>query len=203
MTDKNKKTVEAYDKSYQFYADKFDSYGARIADVDRALKLNESGSNKVLELGCGNGKDAQYIISKVGISNYEGIDASGGLIKLAKVKNPRAVFHVKDMREVSYETEMFGIIFSFASMLHVNREEMAVLVAKCHKILKILGILYISTKFGEYKEIEIENLGDKKYYFSYEAEDIRRMAGDGFKVVFSIIQDSNYGPELVMALRKI
>ena len=82
--DKNKKTVEAYDKNAQFYADKFDSYGIRIDDIDRALKLNESGSNKVLELGCGNGRDAQYIISKVGIENYTGIDASAGLLEKAR-----------------------------------------------------------------------------------------------------------------------
>ena len=41
--DKNKKTIEAYDKNPQFYADKFDSYGVRFEDIDRAIKLNESG----------------------------------------------------------------------------------------------------------------------------------------------------------------
>jgi len=206
--DKNKKTVEAYDKNPKFYTDKFDSYGIRIDDIDRALKLNESGSNIVLELGCAGGRDAQYIISKVGIDNYMGIDASAGLIKLAQDNVPQAVFHVKDMRDISladeiYKTEAFGIIFSFASVLHVNREELAELMGKCHKMLKIGGILYISTKYGEYKEIEIENLGDTKYYYSYTPGEIMEIAGTGFKAAYSIIQDSSYGPELVMALRKI
>ena len=61
--------------------------------------MNESGSGKVLELGCGNGRDVQYIVSKVGIDNYIGIDASSGLIALARKKVPKAVFHVKDMRK--------------------------------------------------------------------------------------------------------
>jgi SAM-dependent methyltransferase len=199
--DKNKKTVEAYDKNPQFYADKFDSYGVRNEDIDRAIKLNESGSNQVLELGCGNGRDAQYIISKVGIDNYIGIDASEGLVKLAREKNPGAVFHVKDMRDVSYETSTFGIIFSFAAMLHLKHEELGVLIDKYHKSLKSGGILYISTKYGEYKEIEIENLGSKKYYYAYTPEDIRKLAGTGFEVVYNVIQDSDYGPELVIALR--
>ena len=108
--DKNNKTVESYDKNSQFYADKFDSYGARFEDVDRALKLNESGSRKVLELGCGSGRDAQYIISKVGKDNYIGIDASEGLIKFCRKKVSCGTFEVKDMRDVSYETEIFVCI---------------------------------------------------------------------------------------------
>ena len=203
--DKNQKTVEAYDKNPQFYADKFDSYGVRFEDIDRAIKLNESGSDTVLELGCGNGRDAQYIISKVGKDNYTGVDASEGLIKLAIEKNPVGTFHVKDMLApdlyVSLETR--GIIFSFASVLHLKREELADLILKCHKILKIGGILYISTKYGEYRELEIENLGSKKYYYPYTPEDIKKLAGLDFETVYSVIQDSDYGPEMVIALRKI
>ncbi len=201
--DKNKKTVEAYDKNPQFYADKFDSYGIRIEDIDRALKLNESRSNKVLELGSGSGRDAEYIISKVGKDNYVGIDASAGLVDIARKKNPEATFHVKDMRLFDDVTpETLGIVFSFASVLHVNREELAELIEKCHKWLKIGGILFISTKYGEYRELEIENLGDKKYYYSYKPEDVLEMADNRFKVLFNVIGDSDYGPIFSLVLRK-
>lgn len=207
-TDKNKKTVEAYDKNAKFYAERFDSYGARTVDVDRALKLNESGSSVVLELGCGNGRDAEYIVSKVGVGNYIGIDASQGLITLAREKVPNAMFHVKDMRntennESVYSVDKFGVIFSFASLLHMKREEMAQIIEKCRESLKIGGILYITSKYGEYKEIEIENLGDKKYYYSYTPEEVKQMAGKGFAVVYSVIQDSSYGPEFVMSLKSV
>jgi len=208
--DKNKKTVEAYDKNPQFYAEKFDSYGMRIEDVDRALKLNESGSTKVLELGCGSGRDAQYIISKVGKENYLGTDASEGLIELCRKNVPQGTFHVKDMREVSlqiggqaYETETFGVIFAFASVLHVNREELADLVEKCHKWLKIGGILYISTKYGEYKEEKITNLGDEKFYYFYRPEDIEKMIPYKFFMVYKNVQDIRGQSWFEVALRKI
>lgn len=201
--DKNKKTVQAYDKNPQFYADKFDSYGVRFEDIDRALKLNESGSNMVLELGCGNGRDAQYIISKVSCENYTGIDASEGLTIFAKEKNPGATFHVKDMRDVSYETETFGIIFSFASVLHLKREELASLVEKCYKSLKTGGILYISTKYGEYREEKVVNLGDDKYYYFYRPEDIEKLCPYKFFVVFKNIQDIKGQSWFEIALRKI
>jgi SAM-dependent methyltransferase len=201
--DKNKKTVEAYDKNPQFYADKFDSYGIRLEDIDRALKLNESGSNKVLELGCGSGRDAQYIVSKVGKENYFGIDASRELIKIAREKNPCVAFQVKDMRDVSYETETYGVIFSFASMLHVNREEMAQIIEKCHKSLKTGGILFISTKYGEYKEEKITNLGDEKYYYFYRPEDIEKLCPYKFFVVYKNIQDIRGQSWFEIVLRKI
>ena len=203
MTDKNKKTVEAYDKNPQFYADKFNSYGMRIEDVDRALMLNESNSRKVLELGCGSGRDAKYIITKVGAENYIGIDASEGLIKLAREKVPQATFQVKDMRDVSCETESIGVIFSFASMLHVNREEMADIIEKCHKILKIGGILYIGTKYGEYKEENIQNLGDEKYYYFYKPEDFEKLCPYKYFMVYKNVQDIRGQSWFEIALRKI
>ncbi len=206
--DKNKKTVQAYDNNPQFYADKFDDYGPRIDDIDRALRLNESGSSRVLELGCANGRDAQYMISKVGIDNYTGLDASEGLIMLAREKNPGAVFHVKDIREISlagqaYEIETFGIVFIFATLLHLKREEVTDLLLKVKKWLKKGGIVYITSKYGDYREILLENMGELKYYYSYKPEDIIEMAGGGMAVTFNTIGDSDYGPSFTVALRKI
>jgi SAM-dependent methyltransferase len=203
MTDKTQKTVQAYDKNPQFYADMFDDYGVRAEDVERALKLNMSRSNRVLELGCGNGRDALYIISKVGVNNYEGVDASEGLISLARQKVSCDTFFVGDMRDLEVSPETFGVIFSFASMLHLKRDDLAILIGKCYKSLKTGGILYIFTKYGEYKEIEVENLGEKKYYYAYTPDDIKAMAGGSLAVVYSVIGDSDYGPALTIALRKL
>ena len=201
--DKNKKTIEAYNKNPQYYAEKFNSYGVRMEDVDRALKLNESGSNKILELGCGNGRDAEYIVSRVGIDNYTGVDASEGLLNLARRKIPLGKFVLGDMREFDVSPEMFGIIFSFASMLHMKREEMAEIIEKCHKWLKIGGILYISTKCGAYKEEKSMNLGDEKYYYSYLPEDIEKLCPYKFFVVYKNVQDIKGQSWFEIALRKI
>jgi predicted SAM-dependent methyltransferase len=47
-------------------------------------------------------------------------------------------------------------------MLHMERQDLAEIVAHCHESLKIGGILYISSKYGEYREIEVENFGDRE-----------------------------------------
>lgn len=201
--DKNKKTVEAYDKNPQFYADKFDSYAVRTDDIDRAFKLNESGLQGVLELGCGNGRDAEYIISRIGVDNYIGVDASSGLIELARKKLPEGDFRLEDMRETSVSSETFGIVFSFASMLHVNREELVKIIDNCHKWLKTGGILYISTKYGEYREEKIEKFGDEKYYYFYEPKDFEELCPYKFFVVYKNVQDIREQSWFEIALRKI
>ena len=165
--DKNQLTIKAYDDNFQHYSDKFDDYGVRVEDIDRAIKLNESGSLRALELGCGNGRDAEYIVKKVGETNYTGIDASKELLKIAQDRLPKVDFRLQDMREVDVSPETYGIVFAFASLLHVNREETVEILKKCHKSLKNGGVLYITTKFGEYREIKINNMGDEKYYYSY------------------------------------
>jgi SAM-dependent methyltransferase len=203
MINKNQKTIEAYNKNAQFYADKFDSYGIRIEDIDRVFKLNESGSNKVLELGCGNGRDALYIVSKVGKENYLGIDASENLIKLAREKVTRATFQIKDIKELDFEIDSLGIIFSFASMLHMKLEEMVELIDKCHKMLKIGGILFISTKYGDYREEKTVNLGDEKYYYYYKPEDIEKLCPHKFFVVYKNVQDIKEQSWFEIILRKI
>jgi len=201
--DKNQKTVQAYDKNPQFYADKFDSYGIRIDDIDRAIKLNESGSNLVLELGCGNGKDAEYIVSKVGKDNYVGLDASEGLIELARTKVSHVTFKIEDMRKISVTPETYGIIFSFASLLHLKQGEMADLVKKSCQSLKKGGVLYISSRYGPYREKKLMNLGDEKYYYYYKPEDIKEVCEQGFELVYNTIHDGDYGPSFTVALRKI
>lgn len=201
--DKNMKTVQAYNKNPQFYADKFDSYGVRVEDIDRAIRLNDSGSNIVLELGSGNGKDAEYIVSKVGDDNYIGIDASEGLVKLAKAKVSHVTFMVGDMRTLDVTSEKYGIIFSFASVLHLKQEEMVELVKKCCQSLKKGGVLYISSRYGPHRERKLTNLGDEKYYYYYNPEDIKRACGLGFELVYETIHDGDYGPSFTVALKKM
>jgi len=200
--DKNVQTVEAYNKNSEHYSAVFDSYPVRSGDIDRALKLNESGSTSILELGCGSGRDAEYIVSRVGVENYTGNDASVSLIEKAREKVPKGNFIVDDMREYSSHVKQFGIIFAFASLLHMKHEELIKILQNCREMLKTRGILYVSSKYGEYREIEVQNLGNMKYYYSYMPEDIEKIMGDSFSTVFKIIHDSEYGPSFTLALKK-
>lgn len=208
--DKNKQNIEAYNLNSDHYSAVFDGYGARKDDIDRAIRLNVSGNVSVLELGCGNGRDAEYIVSKVGKANYLGLDASVKMVELAKHRVPDGTFHVKDIQDFDFKSAKYGVIVAFASFLHIPRQNMANsergiedVIAGCYTALENGGVLYISSKYGEYQELEIENLGHKKYYYPYTPQIIKEIAGDAFQAVFEIIYDGDYGPSFTLALRKV
>ena len=84
MKDNKNKTLETYNKIAEkfsitrykhFWVDEFDYY----------LKIIEG--NKVLDIGCGAGRDASVFIKKR--LDYTGIDASDGMIKFAKLRNKK------------------------------------------------------------------------------------------------------------------
>jgi predicted SAM-dependent methyltransferase len=85
----------------------------------------------------------------------------------------------------------------------VNREELAEIIEKCHKWLKIGGILYISTKYGEYKEEMTVNLGKERYFYFYTPEDIEKLCPYKFFVIYKVVQDIRGQSWFEIVLRKI
>lgn len=62
--------------------------GARVGDIEQVFSYIQKSSPKVIEIGCGNGRDAREILTHT--SEYLGIDVSGGMIRLAKEDLPEA-----------------------------------------------------------------------------------------------------------------
>ncbi|OHA59595.1 MAG: hypothetical protein A2589_01910 [Candidatus Vogelbacteria bacterium RIFOXYD1_FULL_46_19] len=77
-------TIETYNRQAVAFAAKFDEQGPRQDDIEKIFKLCQKTNPYVLEIGCGNGRDAAQIILKT--TNYLGIDVSGSLLNLAKEK---------------------------------------------------------------------------------------------------------------------
>lgn len=118
------------------------------ADMSKAYdifeeKLIEKG--KILDLGCGSGRDSKYFLSK----GYEvvAIDFSPVLAKLASCHIGQKVI-VADMREINYCDEFVGI-WACASFLHLSEDDIYKTLEKCYIALKKDGIIYLSFKYGE------------------------------------------------------
>ncbi|MCX6791004.1 MAG: class I SAM-dependent methyltransferase [Candidatus Gribaldobacteria bacterium] len=78
--------------------------------------------NKVLDLGCGNGRCVEIIKAKGG--EYTGIDISDKLIEIAKKRYPAENFQVGDALSLPYPDNSFGIIYSIAVLHHIPSAEM-------------------------------------------------------------------------------
>ena len=199
----NNETLDTYNRSAKQLAEYFKGIGSRTKYVKLALELagKNDGTADVLELGCGDGRDAVEIIQRVG--NYMGIDYSSGLIGIAKKVLPVADFKVVDMQNFDYPYKSYDVVFAFASILHIERSSLRELLEKVARSLKTGGIFYISTKYSKHykKEWKEDEHGKRLFYF-YTPNMISNLGKEYFEVATSEVEIIHNRPWVVMALRR-
>jgi len=182
--DKKTETIETYNKSTKALADKFNKSGARIDDIERVFAHFEKNDLNVLEIGCGNGRDAQEILKHT--KNYLGIDVSEEMIKLAKESLPEAKFVVADIEDYVLPVNL-DIIFAFASLLHTDKDSLRQILDSAYRALNPGGIFFISLKYGGYHEkTTTDKFGTRTYYF-YTPEKIFELMDKKYKVIYENI----------------
>lgn len=200
MTDR--KTIETYDNSAHDYAKYFNSIGARVVDIDRGIGLLKTKNNiKAVEIGCGNGRDGVEIVKRV--SWYQGFDPSEKLLEIAKNNiDPKSLVLADDM---SYEyPENIDIIFSFASLLHTNKNDLKIVFEKVHRSLRRGGIFYVSLKEAdEYKKIIKKDAHGERVFYLYNLEILRDIAGKDFEIIYKDNLGVGDAKWLNIAFRKI
>lgn len=179
-----RQTVDTYNNAAGAMAEKFNSQGARVDDVELAFAFVAKKEPRVFEIGCGNGRDAKEILKRT--RSYLGIDISEEMIEIAKKHNPKGRFMVEDVEE--FEFPEADIIFAFASLLHSDKNAVRKIFQKAYQKLADDGIFFVSLKLGEYREeTRTDEFGTRTYYY-YTAELIKELAPE-FKVVYEDTQE--------------
>lgn len=180
--DKKLQTVATYNASAESLSEKFDSQPARVGDIDRVFGYMEKSRPNVLEIGCGNGRDAVEIIKRT--PDYLGIDISENLVALARHKVPEVHFEVADVESYAFSQNL-DIVFAFASLLHVPKESLKEILKRAFFSLNDGGIFFLSLKYAdEYEEVtKTDSFGVRTFYL-YSQKDIKDVAG-GFSVIES------------------
>ena len=175
-------TVRVYNRHASKMAKKFNKIGPRSKDIKIAFSFTKKENPKVLEIGCGNGRDASEIIKFT--NDYTGVDISKSMITLACKFLPKVRFEVADMENFNFPKNL-DIIFAFASMLHLSKKSFGNVLKKAHQSFNNAGVFYISLKQDRYhKEIKKDKFGKRLFYF-YEENDLRKLSLDNnFDIVF-------------------
>ena len=191
------KTKATYEQSAQELAEYYNASGTRQRHIDEALSLIKPNP-AVLELGCGNGRDARYLTSLS--DNYVGIDYSGPLLKIAKQAAPLGYFIHGDIVTTDYPAKR-NIIFALASILHTSPYDIAKVMKKANDCLQSDGIFYISTKLGHGTVTKKDRFGERTYYL-YAQNKLEQIAAPYFDTISSQTEQMHGSDWIELALRR-
>lgn len=196
------RTIDTYNTSAKALAEYFKGIGPRIVDIDRAFKLAGNPVNgSVLEIGCGDGRDAKNIVERT--NRYRGFDVSESMIELARKHVPAGMFEVADALEYNYPKNL-DIVFAFASLLHLDKEEVGQVLGKVHSALRPGGIFYISLKEkSQYTEEVKEDKYGSRLFFFYNAGLLQDMTANSYEVAGTSSTRIGSTDWFEIALRKI
>ena len=185
----NNGVIESFNKFAEQYAD-ITFLNILQYELNRFISLIPR-EGKVLDLGCGGGRDVQYFADfKL---EAVGIDASIKLIDEAK-KRVNGNFEVMDMRNLTFKDEEFNGVWAQDAISYVTKEDVINVLKHISRILKKEGVFFISVRKGS-DEILIlhEKLGKNEvmvgFYEINELEALLREAG--FEIMNTYIQDGN------------
>jgi ubiquinone/menaquinone biosynthesis C-methylase UbiE len=167
----NKDTINWYDANAEKYA--ADSDGITFESTARQFLEKLNPNPKVLEAGCGSGRDA-ITLSELG-AEVTGVDASEGLIAVAKKKSLDIEFLVGNFLDLPFLDETFDGVWSHASLVHLDTiSDVKSALSEFYRVLKIEGYLYVLVKKqnGEEKTAVVsDSLSNHNRFFRYYTEE--------------------------------
>jgi ubiquinone/menaquinone biosynthesis C-methylase UbiE len=176
------KTIDTYDKTADWYADKWADTAIMKDEADRFL--SRLAGNRVLDVGCGSGRDTAYFVEQG--MNVTGIDLSEEFLDIARENIPDAAFRRMDMRDTGFDDNSFDGIWACASVHHVPKDQIQAVLNEFRRILKNRGVVFIAVKQGE-DETMVEKPhydGGQKFFAFYRVDEMKQHLIDaGFDIV--------------------
>ncbi len=194
--------LEIYDRFPEWLSAKFDRMWPRKEDIKKAFSFFEEPKHlSVLEIWCWSWRDAKEIVRYT--QDYLGLDYSEWMLEIAKRANPGLDFIVADICD--YVTDKkFDIIFSFASVVHLNKAKIQELLIKLHWMLTNWWVIFISTKYSdEYLETITQDEFGTRSFVHYDMLTIKSLIPDWFSIEYENVSKINSRDWLEIIIKKI
>lgn len=116
------KTKKDYDEIAEEFAATRRTMWPELADLDKYVREGD----RVLDVGCGNGKLFGYLSAKIKNFSYVGLDVSEKLIRIARdnYSGEGAEFKVFNGLAIDYPDDYFDTVFCLATLPHLPGESL-------------------------------------------------------------------------------
>ncbi len=129
------KIVEENRKIYNRIAGQFSSTRKHPWDDFKLFDRFVSEGDTVLDVGCGNGRLAEYLSEKN--IKFSGLDVSEQLINIAKQSHPNHAFVVGEATQLPFPDNSFDAVFIIATLHHIPSQELRTkVIAEAYRVLK-------------------------------------------------------------------
>ena len=161
------------EKTIDYYNINAESFVNQTVSVDfrdtQDRFLNYLNGNKILDFGCGSGRDTKYFLDK----GYD-VTAIDGSEELCKKASEYTGIEVKHMYfQELQEVETYDGIWACSSILHLCRDELKTVFNKMQQALVSGGIIYTSFKYGDF-----EGERNSRYFIDFTLESFKVFLSD-------------------------
>ena len=140
-------TLSYYEENVSNLSKRYES--ANVTTIHQTLLKTFSPNSKLLEIGCGSGRDASFM-QKQGY-NLTAIDGSQKMIDEAKALHPALEPHLFTMQlphGLDFEAESFDGVYSVATLMHLRQEEIVLTIKNIYTLLKPKGKFLFSVSIA-------------------------------------------------------
>lgn len=183
-------TIRWYNENAHHYAE-VSASNVDLDQIDEFFAHLTPGS-KVLDAGCGAGRDTE-LLSQKGLQVI-GLDISTGLLEEARKRQPNREFIEGNILSLLFSENSFDGVWSHASLLHletVNDVEQA--LSEFYRILKKPGVLHVLVKAqtGTEKTAIVSDAlsGHERFFQYFTKSELEKLLTDAG---FALIKTEHY-----------
>lgn len=182
LTPEEKSTIEAYefiDKARRERKYHRSDYWSDY--FDKLLRLLPSG--RILDVGCGVGRDAPMLLDAG--YQYVGIDLSAS-IDIAREVAPGAEFRQMSMYELDFPDSSFDGFWSTVTLLHAPKDRVGVALQELRRVVKSGGVGFISMQKGDGEKMvpSPDAPGHERFFAFYGLDEFAGvLIQNGFEVI--------------------
>lgn len=144
MTDRE--AVAWFDRGASSYFTRHREPSDHLDDLLDAL----APASRVLDLGCGPGRDADHMARRG--HRVLGADAAPGMLAVARREFPHVEFREADMRGLELPAGSFDAIVAQFSLIFLASDQLDLVLARCARWLAPRGLLLVGAQAGESAE---------------------------------------------------